>query len=483
MNNYFVYFICLIFACFICVGCDRQDEVSDTPAEPPAFLAPSGYDIIQEATGDLDQNNELDTALAIKPLDNSSPIEIVVNNWATVETRSSSVIPSKFNTDGAVSLAIENHELIIGTQDSTGKIKSRYRFVDQKLRLIKIEKFSVNAENNYLMSFDLLNSKVEETDAPARVFNFSEVYFENANPEVIIQDTLNDLHTRVINAETITDGSDIVPPGYWVFQDAEGDLNGDGLIDKVIAIQNRQDKSEEITTIVLLKNQDSTFKKDTQSLVVIPPELDPDENPLFDSVSITVVSNELVVDISKFTGNTKSHFRYLDEQLTLTKIEQYAVGAGEHYSSSIDLLNSTLEEIRTNTMDENMPSETTTTSFHLPTIYFAKADSQQVIEQALKGHQKKTIEGVLLSGGGIDDNSVTIQTDDGVNINAYCISECGGWFVDDLEGNTGGQILEESLKGKKISAVIATEASNGRIAGPSDDEEFTFIKEIELVDE
>lgn len=472
------YFGFLIF--IFCAGCERNDETAENiSSEPPSFLAPPDYEIIQQARGDLNQDNELDTVLAIKKLNNSSLIEIVLYSGMSEEKRTNSIIPFRLNTEGTISLAIENYELIISTQEPAGIVKSRFRYFDKKLTLVKIEK----STNDYLLTLDLLNSKIEESDAPARTFDFSDAYFEDANPESIIQNTIDELHTKSINAGTITNSSDVVPFGYRVIEDTEGDLNEDGLADKVIAIQNKADKTETITTVVLLKQQDSTFQEDAESRVVIPPEMSTDDTQLFDSVSLTIENNELIVGVSRFTSNTQSHFSYMDGQLTLTKIEQFASGAGEHYSSSIDLLNSTIEETRTNTMDETMPSETTTQSFHLPIIYFEKADPDTVIAQALKGHQKQSITGVLIFGGGIDDNSVTIQTDDGNEINAYCDGKCGDWFVDDIEGNTGGTILDESLKGKKVSAVIATETSNGRIAGPGDDEEFVFVKEIEFIDE
>lgn len=274
-------------------------------------------------------------------------------------------------------------------------------------------------------------------------------------------------HSEFIQQLIATEGLD--PLEYRVFAEAEGDLDENGLIDKVIAIQNKIDKTEVIITLVYLQQDDSTFQKTSTSSVVIPPEMNSDDNPLFDSISLTIDKSELVITVSKFTGNTQSHFWFIDGELRLTKIEQYATGAGEHYSSSIDLLNSTLEETRTNTLDENMPSETTTQSFHLPMIMFEKADPDIIIEQAIKGHQKQTITGVLLSGGGIDDLSITIQTEDGKKVQAYCDQHCGDWFVDDEEGNTGGSLLNRAFEGKSVSAVIATEISLGRIAGPGDD--------------
>ncbi len=88
------------------------------------------------------------------------------------------------------------------------------------------------------------------------------------------------------------------------------------------------------------------------------------------------------------------------------------------------------------------------------------------------------VKGKLVGGGGSDDVSVTILSEQGKKIEAYCVGKCGDWFVDAGEGESVK--LNPKLKGKPVSATIATERNAGRIAGPDDNERFQFIKSITL---
>jgi hypothetical protein len=88
------------------------------------------------------------------------------------------------------------------------------------------------------------------------------------------------------------------------------------------------------------------------------------------------------------------------------------------------------------------------------------------------------VKGKLVDGGGGDDMSVTILSGQGRKINAYCAGQCGDWFV--AAGDGEYMTLKPKLKGKAVTATIATERNAGRVAGPDDDERFKFIKSITL---
>lgn len=267
---------------------------------------------------------------------------------------------------------------------------------------------------------------------------------------------------------------------YKIIQETLGDLNKDGIIDKVVALENKNDKSAPTKIVVLLQQQDSTFKEDTESFTIIPSGFD-DVDTAPQIADISIKENELVIDTSGSgaTGNTQSKFRYIDNKLRLTELNTFSAGAGGHSSLAIDLLRSKVELTETNTLDETMPSETTTTLVNFPEILFANADPYAVIKMATADSAGKPVTGILVSGGGIDNYSLGIKTDAG-NIDAYCQPDCGDWFENSTEHE--GVTLKNSLKNKKVSIVVATEANNGRLAGPSDDEEFLFLKKIEFIE-
>lgn len=92
----------------------------------------------------------------------------------------------------------------------------------------------------------------------------------------------------------------------------------------------------------------------------------------------------------------------------------------------------------------------------------------------------QTYEGRIVDGGGIDDMQITVRVSSSRSISAYCNRQCGDWFVEDDDAISR---LRESMAGRKVRVVVKREASAGRIAGPSDDEEFLFIKRLELLRE
>ncbi len=92
----------------------------------------------------------------------------------------------------------------------------------------------------------------------------------------------------------------------------------------------------------------------------------------------------------------------------------------------------------------------------------------------------QTYEGKLMDGGGIDDMQIIVRISPSKSISAYCNQQCGDWFVEDDDAISH---LGKSMVGRKVRIVVKLEASAGRIAGPSDDEEFLFIKRLEFVRE
>ncbi|MCH4242781.1 hypothetical protein [Acinetobacter gerneri] len=83
----------------------------------------------------------------------------------------------------------------------------------------------------------------------------------------------------------------------------------------------------------------------------------------------------------------------------------------------------------------------------------------------------------IISGGGNDDMQLTLQNQNSKKYTAYCNTKCGNWFEPDDEIST----LKKQYIGKKVQAEIKFEQNKGRVAGPSDDEKFYFIKYLKLL--
>ncbi|WP_333852701.1 hypothetical protein [Epilithonimonas sp.] len=84
------------------------------------------------------------------------------------------------------------------------------------------------------------------------------------------------------------------------------------------------------------------------------------------------------------SGNLFSDFKYIGNDLFLTHIETYNMGAGSHQSLDYDVIKGELSQEVTNTMKEEMPSEEKT--FHLKPqkIKFEDASPDDVIGEAYK---------------------------------------------------------------------------------------------------
>jgi len=89
-----------------------------------------------------------------------------------------------------------------------------------------------------------------------------------------------------------------------------------------------------------------------------------------------------------------------------------------------------------------------------------------------------TLRGTLESAAGIDDYAITVRTNAGGKVYAYCDGHCDlGWF--DTDANEAIS-LKRSMRGRKVIIDVATEHNQGRIAGPDRDEKLLFVKRIRL---
>jgi len=89
-----------------------------------------------------------------------------------------------------------------------------------------------------------------------------------------------------------------------------------------------------------------------------------------------------------------------------------------------------------------------------------------------------TLRGTLESAAGTDDAAITVRTNAGGKVHAYCDGHCNkNWFNTDANGATS---LKPSMRGRKVVIDVATEHNNGRIAGPGVDDKLLFVKGIRL---
>lgn len=464
----------------VCISACEKDAEAPVSSEPPPFFAPTGYQILSDQKGHLDNDDQIDTVLVLqRENDKQAPVEVVVFSWTSEIARSQTVLSADEAHSEFTQLQIRDHQLEIKTLDGNKITTSFYLYLDGQIKLAKIEQSLTDTNSDYKISFDLINAKIEESNKSPIDYKFDQSLFDEVNPSYLAQQTIDTIASESFTNLRIAKKSNLIPPTYQSIAEATGDLNADGLPDWVIAMRPIDDQTTKTKTLIYLGKSDVDFQLRSESDLVIPPEMSDDDLPLYESISLTIENQQLEVGVFKFTSNIRSHFTFIDDSFRLIKVDSYATGAGGQWIANLDLIKSTLEQTEINTMEESMPEETTQTQISFPNLYFQTVDPDAILVQAINNSPPETITGILVKGSGYDNYSITVDPDDGSEIDIYC-GACGEWFEPTEDGE--GEQLKEEFMSKQVSVIIVKEANNGRLAGPSDEEEFLFLKELKFID-
>ena len=182
---------------------------------------------------------------------------------------------------------------------------------------------------------------------------------------------------------------DLIPKNYDIDLEADGDLNNDGLADKVIVLLKTTDTTALRPTLVLLK-QGSAYRVDAVSYGAFDPKFREDGFKNYDYEEVSIDSGKLVVtkQATGPSGSIESTFKYIKNDLVLTYITTFNMGAGGQTEQKFDLLKGIYEQTDINTMKEDMPSETTTKKYKIPLALFKDTDPSAIMIEAFRkvGH-------------------------------------------------------------------------------------------------
>ena len=174
------------------------------------------------------------------------------------------------------------------------------------------------------------------------------------------------------------------PQIFEIQYEAEGDLNGDNLDDMVIVRKDKKNKTAPRTMLVLLQNPDKTYRLDKISDLAMPAEYNDSDFKLYETEAISIDKGVLSIQLYGIgpSGNLFSDFKYFGNDLLLTNIETYNMGAGSHQSINYDVLTGKLTQEITNTMEEEMPTEAKTFHLQKQRLKFENSSPHAVISEA-----------------------------------------------------------------------------------------------------
>jgi len=177
--------------------------------------------------------------------------------------------------------------------------------------------------------------------------------------------------------------SDIVGSSYEIQYEADGDLNNDGLSDKVLVLRKKSDTLSQRTVMVLLKNDNKRFRLDQISDTLLPDEYNEAGFKKYDPENISIAKGILSVNLYNPApyGNLFFNFEYIDKDFVLTYIETYNAGAGSWQSLYYEPLKGKFLQEVTNTMEEDTPAETRNIQVKKQKFLFENAVPDDIISK------------------------------------------------------------------------------------------------------
>lgn len=171
---------------------------------------------------------------------------------------------------------------------------------------------------------------------------------------------------------------------YKIQYEAKGDLNKDGLSDKVIVLLHKDVKTTERPMLILLQNADKSYRLDKLSTLVMPIEYGESDFKTYEKEEISIQKGILKIQLYGIgpSGNLFSHFKYANKELILTYIECYSGGAGSWKQLYYNLEKGELTEECTNTMQKEMLTKEKTFKLKKVKHKFENASPEKIIGDA-----------------------------------------------------------------------------------------------------
>lgn len=210
---------------------------------------------------------------------------------------------------------------------------------------------------SYKLNWFEAGMKVPKSDANAGVKSVNEQKHFSTNATVEEPIEVSEIDFPKIGNSS----NDFVIEPYEISMETSGLLNTDKLKDMALVLKNKTDSTDLRPTLVLLKQSQGGYQLYATSRYAIGQEyINGDKQYYGENISIDSLRN-LVIETfnSGAIGNRETQYCFVNNQLLLTAMKTYNMGAGGHTGITIDVLNRKVTINETNTMKEDMPITTT----------------------------------------------------------------------------------------------------------------------------
>jgi hypothetical protein len=173
---------------------------------------------------------------------------------------------------------------------------------------------------------------------------------------------------------------------YEIQYEAKGDINKDGLDDIAVVLVHKEVKKAERPILILLQNKNKSYRLDKVSNFAMPIEYTDSDFKIYDTEDISIEDGVLKIQLygTGPCGNVFSDFKYFDNELILTDIETYNVGAGSWQQLNYNIEKGELTQVITNTMEESMPTKEKIFKLTKEKYKFESASPDDIIIEAYK---------------------------------------------------------------------------------------------------
>lgn len=221
-----------------------------------------------------------------------------------------------------------------------------------------------------------------ETITTDSVNNNSHIETENESDEI----ESNPQEVEIVYPKTGNKAIDFLPKLniYEIQYEAKGNLNNDSLEDIVVVLKHKESNTAVRPMLILLQNKDKSYRLDKISNFAMPIEYNDSDYKIYDTEDINIENGKLSIQLygSGPSGNIYSEFKYVENDLILTNIETYNVGAGSWQQLYYDLEKGELIQVISNTMEENIPTKEKTFKLTKEIYKFESTSPNNIIKEA-----------------------------------------------------------------------------------------------------